>query len=104
MKINKKLITVLSLGFLALSGCNSFDKPNKPNPTPTVRDYFDIEDFDAPVDMHTAEQKAFVDYKERGNYEDLTKEHQFYLCQYFVKKEQAHDCPNQNQNYRQCPQ
>ena len=74
MKINKKLITVLSLGFLALSGCNSFDKPNKPNPTPTVRDYFDIEDFDAPVDMHTAEQKAFVDYKERGNYEDLTKE------------------------------
>ena len=89
MRINKKLITVLSLGFLALSACgdevdtpinNGTDNGNgnnvtPPEPKPVEPDnYASVTEFEDPVDMHTAEQKAFVDYKATGNYEDLTKE------------------------------
>ncbi|MCQ2087722.1 MAG: tyrosine-protein phosphatase [Bacilli bacterium] len=76
MKYNKKLLTVLSLGFLVLSACGESDKkPDNPKPTPVAPEYFDeVTEFDDVVDMHTPEQKAFVDYKAQGNYENLTKE------------------------------
>lgn len=74
MRLNKRFIAVLSLGFLTLSACGT-DEPKKPE-TPTVipENFDEVAEFDEAVDMHTAGQKAFIDYKETGKYEDLTKE------------------------------
>ena len=86
MQFKKRFISILALaGVLSLSACgnkteqsdnggNQGGNTNPPTPAPVVvPDNFEsVQEFEAPVDMHTPEQKAFVDYKETGNYEDLT--------------------------------
>lgn len=80
MKLNKRFIAALALaGLLSITACgnNENDNNNNNNNTNTEKkvvpdNYESVQEFENPVDMHTAEQKAFVDYKATGNYEDLT--------------------------------
>ena len=93
MKFTKKFITALALaGILSITACGDKnkdkDKTNEggnqtsengnnnqqdpPKPPVEEDNYEAVAEFEEPVDMHTPEQKAFVDYKATGNYEDLT--------------------------------
>lgn len=74
MKLNKRFIAAFALaGLLSISGCKNDDKEKETNKPVEIPEHFEaVQEFDAPVDMHTAGQKAFVDYKATGKYENLT--------------------------------
>ena len=73
------LLSVISVVALAAVGCSGNRKTSSENPedffvepTEGERAFSSITEFDEPIDFHTDAQKAYIAYKETGNYEDLT--------------------------------
>ena len=76
MKLNKRFIAAFALaGLLSISGCKNDDKAKENgdgNKVETPERFESVQEFETPVDMHTDGQKAFINYKSEGKYEDLT--------------------------------